>query len=88
MNPPNGGVTPVEATPPSLPPVPQPLEGLVALAGNLRWSWDRQTTELFRELDTQAWGRAGGDPMKTLYLAEPQRLAERARDKAFVAAVT
>ena len=88
MNPPNGGVTPVEATPPSLPPVPQPLEGLVALAGNLRWSWDRQTTELFRELDTQAWGRAGGDPMKTLYLAEPQRLAERARDEAFVAAVT
>jgi starch phosphorylase len=78
---------PAEDTSPSLPPVPQPLEGLLALAGNLRWSWDRRTADLFRALDAQVWGRAGGDPMKALHLVEPQRLAKLARDGAFIAAV-
>ncbi|MDQ3784235.1 MAG: alpha-glucan family phosphorylase [Actinomycetota bacterium] len=80
-------MTPAEEASPSIPPVPQPLEGLLSLAGNLRWSWNRRAADLFRELDAGAWTRAGHDPMKALHLVEPQRLAELARDRAFVATV-
>ncbi len=70
-----------------MPPMPHSLEGLVPLATNLRWSWNRRATDLFSQLDAGAWARAGHDPMKTLHLVDPRRLAQHARDGAFVAAV-
>ncbi|MBA3349495.1 MAG: DUF3417 domain-containing protein, partial [Actinobacteria bacterium] len=80
-------MTPGEDISASIPSVPQPLEGLVSLATNLRWSWNRRTADLFRELDAGAWARAGHDPMTTLHNVERQRLVELARNQAFVAAV-
>ena len=80
-------MTPAGETSPSLSAMPHPLGGLVPLAGNLRWSWNRRTADLFRTLDEGAWERSGHDPMKALHLAEPQRLVELARDQTFIAAV-
>ena len=67
--------------------VPEPLKGLIPLAANLRWSWNRRAADLFTALDPGAWARAGNDPMATLHDVDPDRLAELSADGSFVADV-
>src|SRR5262245_17711819 len=69
------------------PVLPDELAGLTRLAGNLRWSWHRRTRELFAWADPAAWAASGEDPVATLGLIGPGRLAELAADEAFRAAL-
>jgi len=70
-------------TPPAAgPDLPASLAGLAVLAGNLRWSWDSATQELFAQLDPAAW-QATQDPQAVLRLCPPDRLAAAAADGRF-----
>jgi len=51
---------------------------LRALAQNLWWSWDDETTSLFRELDPVVWRELGHNPIALLQQVPVDRLEERA----------
>jgi starch phosphorylase len=67
---------------PSLPPA---IEGLRAVAYNLRWAWDHDTIELFRRLDRNLWETTRHNPVLMLGTIEQRRLEDAARDEAFLA---
>src|SRR4029078_12036349 len=52
-------------------------ERLRRLAGNLWWSWDHDTTSLFRDLDPGLWRRLGHNPVALLEQLAGTRLCER-----------
>jgi starch phosphorylase len=63
--------------------LPQPLEGLVELALDLRWTWHRGADPIWRALDEELW-EATGNPWVILEDA-PQRVLESlARDEDFI----
>ncbi len=64
--------------------LPPQLEALGELAGNLRWSWHRETRQLFREIDPPLWESVLQDPIGFLGDVAPARLAELAGDEGFV----
>ncbi|MGD0668397.1 MAG: alpha-glucan family phosphorylase [Bryobacteraceae bacterium] len=68
-----------------IPSLPAPLEGLRTLAYNLRWSWDHNTVELFRRLDSDLWESTGHNPVRMLGLIGQAQLEAAARDDAFIA---
>jgi starch phosphorylase len=51
---------------------------LLALAQNLWWSWDTDTTRLFRELDPVLWREHGSNPIALLQHLSIEALEERA----------
>jgi len=51
---------------------------LAALAQNLWWSWDPDTTSLFRELDPVLWREVDSNPVALLQQMPVERLEERA----------
>ena len=63
--------------------LPQELEALLAIAMNLRWSWDAKAVELFRWIDADAWERAEHDPVRLLGLVGKERFDELAGDGPF-----
>ncbi|MGI8774050.1 MAG: alpha-glucan family phosphorylase [Actinomycetota bacterium] len=65
--------------------LPDPLQSLVPIALNLRWSWDSRTVDLFRWVDTDEWERAGHDPMKMLGRVGKERFEELMEDGPFMA---
>src|SRR5690606_37022082 len=65
--------------------LPDALAPLRDLALNLRWSWRRQTVDLFRSLDPQAFVDSGENPFAMLPMVPAGRLAEAARDESFLA---
>lgn len=65
-----------------LPPALAPLRDL---ALNLRWTWRRQTVDLFRSLDPEAFAASDGNPIAMLPSVSAARLAEAARDEDFLA---
>ncbi|WP_193104305.1 alpha-glucan family phosphorylase [Brachybacterium sp. FME24] len=65
--------------------LPGPLEPLRELALNLRWTWRRQTIDLFRSLDAEAFVASGENPIAMLPQVPAGRLAEAARDETFLA---
>jgi starch phosphorylase len=69
------------------PRLPDNLAPLSGLARDLRWAWREDVRRLFVELDTDAWARAGGNPVEALRIADPARLAQKSADTAYVAAV-
>ncbi|GAA2603727.1 alpha-glucan family phosphorylase [Streptomyces axinellae] len=66
------------------PVLPEPLRPLHELARNLRWSWHRETRDLFRSVDPEGWERAGGNPVALLGAASPERLERLAGDRGFL----
>ena len=64
--------------------LPAALEPLRELALNLRWTWRRQTADLFRTLDPDAFDRSGENPIAMLSMVSATRLAEAARDERFL----
>ena len=44
------------------PVLPEPLQALGELAGNLRWSWHPETQDLFASVDPEAWEAVGPRP--------------------------
>ena len=65
--------------------LPDALAPLRDLALNLRWSWRRQTVDLFRSLDPQVFVDSGENPFAMLSKVPAGRLAEAARDESFLA---
>lgn len=66
------------------PVLPDSLQPLSDLARNLRWSWHTETRELFRAVDPAAGSVAECDPVRLLGSVSAGRLAELARDEAFL----
>ena len=64
--------------------LPDALAPLRELALNLRWTWRRQTADLFRSLDPQVFVEAGENPVAMLPRVPAGRLAEASRDEAFL----
>ena len=50
---------------------------LFAIAQNLWWSWDNDTTSLFRELDPVLWREVSFNPIALLQLISIEKLEER-----------
>jgi starch phosphorylase len=69
-----------------VPAIPAPLAALRELATNLRWTWDRDTRQLFERLDPHAWQVAEGDPLRLLASISTERWAELANDGDIIAA--
>ncbi|WKE64810.1 alpha-glucan family phosphorylase [Gallaecimonas kandeliae] len=64
--------------------VPAPLQGLVELAKDLRWTWYHGQDSLWRQLDPALW-RATANPWLILESVSELRLDSLAKDKAFLA---
>jgi glycogen phosphorylase len=67
-----------------VPRIPAALERLRELACNLRWSWNHDTIELFRRLDSDLWEESGHNPVSMLGSIDQQRLEEAAADDSFL----
>jgi starch phosphorylase len=68
-----------------IPYLPEPIAGLERLALNLWWRWDRRARALFRSLDPAIWSATRHNPVATLRMVDPNRLAQVSRDKKFLA---
>jgi len=64
--------------------LPERISGLTSLANNLSWSWSRRARAVFRAIDATLWSLTRHNPIELLRRVEPDRLAERARDPAFL----
>ncbi|HEY3287209.1 MAG TPA: alpha-glucan family phosphorylase [Gemmatimonadaceae bacterium] len=71
--------------PPVFPFLPQRLDGLVDIACNLNWTWNREARRLFATIDHQLWTRLRHDPFQLLLQVGPERLAQCAADPGFLA---
>jgi starch phosphorylase len=65
-------------------PLPEPIEGLAALALNLSWSWNREARALFRSLDENLWHRTRHNPIRLLNEVEERRLERAAANPEFL----
>ncbi|WP_309067647.1 alpha-glucan family phosphorylase [Microbacterium sp.] len=66
------------------PVLPEPLEALGELAGNLRWCWHLETQDVFAHVDPRLWGELQ-DPVRLLGAVTPSRFDELSADAEFVA---
>src|SRR5581483_8791461 len=64
--------------------LPEPLQPLLEVVNNLRWSWNQRSQELFRWIDPQQWEASGHDPVRLLGLVPASRLEELSFDPAFL----
>ncbi|HYF72800.1 MAG TPA: DUF3417 domain-containing protein, partial [Nocardioides sp.] len=67
------------------PVLPSALTPLGDLAGNLRWSWDPASQDVFESVDPVLWESTGRDPVKLLGAVGRRRLEELATDQDFLA---
>ena len=67
------------------PKLPAALEKIREVAYNLRWSWNHDTVQLFRRLDSDLWESTGHNPVQMLGTIQQRRLEEAADDDAFLA---
>ncbi len=67
------------------PVIPERLGCLLELAYNLRWTWDHDTMELFRRLDSDLWRGTRGNPALLLQRISQEHLDRAAEDEAFLA---
>lgn len=68
-----------------IPSLPVRIERLRELAYNLRWSWDFETSDLFRRLSPELWERTGHNPVKLLGNLEQRALEEAAQNTGYLA---
>ena len=66
------------------PVVPRPLARLTDLAGDLWYSWDRPTRELFARLHPGLWNAVGHSPKAFLKRVDQDRLDAAAKDPVFL----
>ena len=67
------------------PSLPLPLQPLVRLAYNLRWSWDHAEIDLFRRLDRDLWEACNRNPILVLGSVQQSVLEAAAQDDSFLA---
>ena len=70
-----------------VPSLPKPLSGLRRLAYNLRWTWDHDSIELFRRLDSELWESTGHNPVRMLGAMDQAQLEVAAQDETILAQV-
>lgn len=58
----------------SAPVLPERLSGLVHIAHNIAWSWNRDARLMFEHLDPVLWRRTRHNPVRMLQLISPERL--------------
>lgn len=75
---------PVDAAHPR-PHLPARLAGLLEVAGNLGWSWNREARALFRAIDERLWHTTRHNPLVFLREVDPAKLVACAADPHFVA---
>ncbi|HEV2447501.1 MAG TPA: alpha-glucan family phosphorylase [Candidatus Sulfopaludibacter sp.] len=68
-----------------VPSLPAPLEGLRRLAYNLRWTWNHESIDLFRRLDSDLWESTGHNPVAMLGAMDQAQLEAAARDETILA---
>src|SRR3954470_7432408 len=66
------------------PRIPKRLARLEELAGNLWYSWDRNTRALFARLNPSLWDAVGHSPKAMLKRIDEQKLLDAAADPAFL----
>ncbi len=71
---------------PILPSVPEPLQGLVELALDVRWAWSHSADVIWARLSPELWERTHS-PWHILQTVGRDRLEESAQDADFVALV-
>ena len=64
--------------------LPEPLVPLARLVFNYRWAWMPGATALFDQIDPAIWRRSECNPRYVIEAAPPHRLAELAREEAYV----
>src|SRR5690349_21129117 len=52
------------------PVLPARIGGLVDVASNLAWSWNREARALFAAIDDRLWSRVRGNPIALLRLVD------------------
>ena len=67
------------------PSVPSALSRIVDIAMNLRWTWHRESLDLFRRLDSDLWEASGHNPCVMLGSIAQDRLDEASADEGFIA---
>lgn len=67
------------------PSLPAALEGLRALAHNLRWAWNHDAIELFRRLDSDLWEATEHNPVRMLGTIDQTKLEAAAAEEGFLA---
>lgn len=66
-----------------VPPVPDALKGLLRLAYNLRWAWEKPVRDLFMRIDSELYERCDQNPIRLLSEVVPARLEELAGQDSF-----
>ncbi|HYW02331.1 MAG TPA: alpha-glucan family phosphorylase [Gammaproteobacteria bacterium] len=66
------------------PEIPERLERLPELAGNLIYSWDRRVRGLFFHMDSELWETCGHNPRVFLRRIDQERLEQLAGDRTFL----
>lgn len=64
--------------------LPLPLQPLERLSWNYWWSWSREGTSIFRDLDAEAWEECEHNPRLFLARTDEYRLAQMATDPTYV----
>ena len=67
------------------PALPKALQGLEALAYNLRWAWDPDTVHLFRRIDPVLWESAYHNPVRMIADIGQERLDQLSKNPGFMA---
>ena len=65
--------------------LPQNLNKLRELAYNLWWVWNSDAKNLFRQIDNDAWHRAGSNPVLLLNMLGYDKLVELSKNRVFMA---
>ena len=65
--------------------LPEPLQPLLRIAYNLRWSWDPGAVQLFLRLDRDLWEISGYNPIVLLGSIDQSALEAAAHDDSFLA---
>jgi len=65
------------------PSLPEPLQPLLEIAYNLRWSWHGDAMDLFRRLDAKGWETCHHNPVALLGQVSQKRLDDIAADDGF-----
>lgn len=66
------------------PRLPEPLQRLHELAGDLLYSWDRDVRRIFARLDLQLWESSGHNPKVFLRRVRQRTLDEALHDRSFM----
>lgn len=67
------------------PSLPEPLQPLLHIAHNLRWSWDHAAIDLFRRLDRDAWETYNRNPILFLGSLDQSVIDAASKDDSFLA---